>query len=112
MGCYNQGDNTITRADAFTGKPTATLAAGIPGDLSEIFFGEDTVWATPIGYPITRVSPRTNTVVGQWHRRGVDSIRVGHGSLWLSDLKGARVGRLPFPQQQLVIMCRLVGSES
>ena len=92
----NQGDGTITRVDACTGKSTATIAAGIPGDGGENFFGGGTVWATTLGYPITRISPRTNTVVGQSHGSGGDSIRVGHGSLWLTDLKGAKVWRLPF----------------
>jgi virginiamycin B lyase len=93
----NQGDGTITRVDASTGKQTATIAAGIPGDGGEIFFGAGAVWATTIGYPITCIAPKTNTVVGQWHGSGGDSIRVGHGSLWLTDLKGAKVWRLPLP---------------
>lgn len=92
----NQGDGTITRVDASTGKPTASIAAGIPGEGGEITFGDGAVWATVIGYPITRVSPKTNAVVGQWRGSGGDSIRVGHGSLWLTDLKGAKVWRLPF----------------
>jgi virginiamycin B lyase len=95
----NQGDGTITRVDTGTSKPTATIAAGIPGDGGEIFFGGGAVWATTIGYPITRIAPKTNTVVGQWHGSGGDSIRVGHGSLWLTDLKGAKVWRLPLPSK-------------
>jgi virginiamycin B lyase len=91
----NQGDGTITRVDASTGKPTATITAGIPGDGGEISFGGGAVWATVIGYPITRISPETNAVDGQWHGSGGDSICVGHGSLWLTDLKGAKVWRLP-----------------
>jgi hypothetical protein len=60
-------------------------------------FGDGPVWATVIGYPITRIAPETNTVVAQWHGSGGDSILAGHGSLWLSDLKGAKLWRLPFP---------------
>lgn len=91
----NQGDGTITRVDASTGKRTATIRAGIPGDGGEISFGAGAVWATVIGYPITRIAPETNAVVGQWRGNGGDSICVGHGSLWLTDLKGAKVWRLP-----------------
>jgi YVTN family beta-propeller protein len=91
----NQGDGTITRVDASTGKPTASIAAGIPGEGGEIAFGGGAVWATVIGYPVTRIAPETNTVVGQWHGSGGDSIRVGLGSLWLTDLKGAKVWRFP-----------------
>ena len=93
----NQGDGTIARVNAQTGKRTALIAAGIPGAGGEITFGEGAVWATVIGYPITRISPKTNTVVGQWQGSGGDSIRVGHGSLWLTDLKGSKVFRLPVP---------------
>jgi virginiamycin B lyase len=90
----NQGDGTIARIDAVTGKRTAVIAAGIPGEGGEIAFGGGAVWATLIGHPITRIDPKTNEVVGQWHGNGGDSIRVGHGSLWLTDLKGAKVWRL------------------
>jgi virginiamycin B lyase len=91
----NQGDGTIARIDAVTGKRTSLIAAAIPGEGGEIAFGGGAVWATVIGHPITRIDPKTNEVVGQWHGKGGDSIRVGHGSLWLTDLKGAQVWRLP-----------------
>ena len=91
----SQGDGTITRVDASTGKRTASISAGIPGEGGEITFGDGAVWATALGYPITRIAPETNTVVGQWQGNGGDSIRVAHGSLWLTDLKGSKVWRLP-----------------
>ncbi len=93
----NQGDGTIARIDASTGKLTALIAAGIPGEGGEINFGDGAVWATVIAHPITRIDPKTNEIVGQWHGKGGDSICVGHGSLWLTDLKGAKVWRLPLP---------------
>lgn len=93
----NQGDGTVARIDVSTGKRTALIDAGIPGGGGEMTFGDGPVWATVIGYPITRIAPETNTVVAQWHGSGGDSILAGHGSLWLSDLKGAKLWRLPFP---------------
>jgi hypothetical protein len=93
----NQGDGTIARIDASTGKRTALVAAGIPGEGGEITFGNGAVWASVIGYPITRIAPETNMVVGQWHGEGGDSIRVGHGSVWLTHLTGAKVWRMPVP---------------
>jgi virginiamycin B lyase len=95
----NQGDGTIARVDASTGKRMALIAAGIPGRGGEIAFGASAVWATVIGYPITRIDPATNAVTGQWHGAGGDSIRVAHGSLWLTNLKGAVVWRLPVPSR-------------
>jgi len=93
----NQGDGRVARVDASTGRRTALIAADIPGEGGEISFGDGAVWATIIGRPITRIDPKTNTVVGQWHGSGGDSIRVGHGWLWLTELKGAKVWRYLLP---------------
>jgi len=93
----NQGDGTIARVDASTGKRTAVIAAGIPGLGGEIAFGDGAVWATLFDFPITRIDPKTNTVTGQWHGKGGDSIRCAHGSVWLTSLLGAKVWRLPIP---------------
>lgn len=90
----NQGDGTVARVDAATGKRIALIAAAIPGEGGEIAYGGGAVWATVIGHPITRIDPNVNEVVGQWQGKGGDSIRVGHESLWLTDLKGAQVWRL------------------
>jgi virginiamycin B lyase len=89
----NQGDGTISRVDAHSGKLTATIRAGIPGTGGEIAFGEGSVWATVFEIPITRIDPATNSVVQQWLGPGGDSIRVGHGSVWLTDLAHGKVWR-------------------
>jgi virginiamycin B lyase len=95
----NQGDGTVARVNASTGKRTALIAAGIPGKGGEITYGENAVWATILDYPITRIDPATNTVSGQWHGGGGDSIRIGHASVWLTDLRGEKVWRLPVPRK-------------
>ncbi|KAA6456669.1 hypothetical protein DYQ86_24715 [Acidobacteria bacterium AB60] len=95
----NQGDGTIARVDANSGKRTALIAAGIPGLGGEIAFGNGAVWATVFDFPMTRIDTETNTVTGQWHGAGGDSIRVGHGSIWLTSLMGAKVWRLPIPER-------------
>jgi virginiamycin B lyase len=95
----NQGDGSIARVAASTGKRTALIAAGVPGEGGEIAFGDGAVWASVMDYPITRIDPATNTVTGQWHGAGGDSIRVGHGSVWLTNLTGAKVWRLPVPKR-------------
>ena len=90
----NQGDGTISRVDAQTNKLLANIPAGIPGTGGEIAYGEGSVWATEIQIPITRIDPTTNTVTQQWFGTGGDSIRVGHGSVWLTDLFHGKVWRL------------------
>ncbi|MCY2960804.1 MAG: hypothetical protein NTY35_11610 [Planctomycetota bacterium] len=90
----NQGDGSISRVDLATNKVVATIEAGIPGGGGEIAVGEGSVWATSFGYPITRIDPATNTVVQQFHGPGGDAIRVGLGSVWLSNLRAGNVWRI------------------
>jgi virginiamycin B lyase len=90
----NQEDGTITRVDAKTNKVVATIEAGIPGPGGEIAVGAGSVWVTSFEYPITRIDPSTNTVAQQFFGPGGDAIRVGHGSVWLSNLRQSNVWRL------------------
>lgn len=89
----NQGDGTISRVDAKSGKLIATIEAGVPGGGGEIAFGDGYVWATVFEIPITQIDPAANKVVRQWFGKGGDSIRVAHGSLWLSNLSDGTVWR-------------------
>ena len=90
----NQGDGTISRVDIKTNRLVATIAAGIPGTGGEIAFGEGSVWATVFEVPMTRIDPASNAVAQQWVGPGGDSIRLGHGSIWLTDFAHAWVWRL------------------
>jgi virginiamycin B lyase len=93
----NQGDGSISRVDAASGKLIANIPAGIPGLGGEIAFGAGAVWATVFKFPITRIDPATNIVMRQWHGPGGDSIRFGHGSLWLTSYSDEKVSRLDIP---------------
>jgi virginiamycin B lyase len=90
----NQGDGTISRIDTKTRKVIATIAAGLPGDGGEIAFGLGHIWATLFKIPITEVDPETNQVMRQWVGEGGDSIRAGHGSVWLSNLRAHTIWRI------------------
>lgn len=94
----NQGDGTVSRVDAKSGKLVANIEVGVPGNGGELAFGEGHVWATVFEIPISEIDPATNQVVKQWQGPGGDSIRVGHGSIWLSNLRDHNVWRLS-PQQ-------------
>ena len=72
----------------------ATIEAGVPGQGGEIAYGEGAVWVTVLGFPITRIDPSTNRVTQQWKGKGGDSIRVGLGSVWLTDIEAGVVMRL------------------
>ena len=94
----NQGDGTITRVDVASGRVVATIACGIPGPGGEISFGEGGVWATVYDVPLTEVDPATNRVVRQWKGAGGDGVRVGLGSVWLSNGRQGTVWRLDAKQ--------------
>lgn len=91
----NQGDGSVSRVDTKTGKLLATIQAGIPGHGGEIAFGGGSAWATEMEFPLTRIDAKTNKVVAQWHGAGGDSVRYAFGTVWLTDLKGGKIWRIP-----------------
>jgi virginiamycin B lyase len=91
----NQGDGTVSCVDEKSLKVTATIAVGIPGPGGEICFGRGSVWTTVFDIPLTRINVKTNKVLRQWVGTGGDAVRVGHGSLWLTDYKGGKLWRIP-----------------
>jgi YVTN family beta-propeller protein len=90
----NQGDGSISRVDPKTNKVVATIEAGIPGGGGEISAGEGSVWATSFEYPITRIDPSTNKVAQQFVGEGGDSIRVGLGYVWLTNIRAGNIWRI------------------
>jgi virginiamycin B lyase len=90
----NQGNGTISRVDTTSRKVIATVEVGIPGSGGDIAFGLGRVWATVFQIPISEIDPETNRVVRQWVGDGGDSIRAGHGSIWLSNLRAHTIWRI------------------
>jgi len=90
----NQGDGTVSRVDMKTRKLVTNIEVGIPGTGGELAFGNGHVWATVFQIPLSEIDPATNTVVRQWTGAGGDSVRVGHGSVWLSNLREGNVWRI------------------
>ena len=90
----NQGDGTISRVDTKTRKVVATIEVGIPGTGGEIAFGLGHIWTTVFQIPISEIDPGTNQVIKQWVGEGGDTIRAGHGSVWLSNLHAHTVWRI------------------
>jgi virginiamycin B lyase len=90
----NQGDGTVTRVEVKTGRRVADIPAGLAGKGGEIAFGFGSVWATLEQFPITRIDAKSNDIVSQWKGAGGDSIRAGHGTIWLTNLRGGKVWRI------------------
>jgi virginiamycin B lyase len=90
----NQGDGTVSRIDVKTRKLVTNIVAGIPGTGGELAYGEGYVWATVFEIPLTQIDPNTNAVVKQWVGAGGDAVRVGHGSVWISNLRQQNLWRV------------------
>lgn len=90
----NQGDGTVSRVDAKTNKLVATIDLGAPGKGGEIAFGEGSVWVTVFQIPLTQIDAATNKVVKQWMGLGGDAVRVGHGSVWLTNIREQNIWRI------------------
>jgi YVTN family beta-propeller protein len=90
----NQGDGSVSRIDPKTNNVVATIEVGVPGPGGEIAVGEGSVWVTAFEFPLSRIDPATNTVAQQFAGKGGDAVRVGLGSVWLSNLEAGNVWRL------------------
>jgi hydroxyacylglutathione hydrolase len=89
----NQTKGTVSKIDPLTKKVVATIEAGVPGTGGDIAAGEGAVWVTARTIPVTRIDPATNQVTAQFVGPGGDAIRVGHGSVWLSNGRLSNVWR-------------------
>jgi YVTN family beta-propeller protein len=90
----NQGDGSVSRIDPKTNTVTATIDVGVSGPGGDIAVGERSVWVTAFEYPLSRIDPSTNTVIQQFYGKGGDAVRVGLGSIWLSNYEAGTVWRL------------------
>jgi YVTN family beta-propeller protein len=90
----NQGDGSVSRIDPATNKVAATIEVGVPGPGGDIAVGEGAVWVTAIGKPLSKIDPAGNRVVSQYVGKGGDALRVGLGSLWLSNHEFHEVWRI------------------
>ena len=90
----NQGDGSVSRIDPKTNKVVATIEVGVPGEGGDVATGEGSVWVTSFGFPISRIDPATNKVVQQFVGKGGDALRVGLGSVWLSNYEAGTVWRI------------------
>jgi YVTN family beta-propeller protein len=90
----NQTNGDVSKVDPKTNKVVETIEVGVPGPGGEIAFGEGSVWVTSFEFPISRIDPASGKVVQQFAGEGGDAIRVGLGSVWLSNIRAGTVWRL------------------
>jgi YVTN family beta-propeller protein len=81
----NQGDGSVTRIDASTRQVSATIPLGLPRSGGDIAYGEGLLVVTQVGVPITAIDARSDKPLVQGVGPGGDSLRIGHGAIWLTD---------------------------
>ncbi|MFS0772021.1 hypothetical protein [Sphingomonas sp. 1P08PE] len=90
----NQGDGTLSRID--TVRRVATVQPlETPGHGGDVAFFGGRVWTTMMKTPLTATDARTGTPLCQWKGEGGDSLNVGHGAVWLTNLRAGTVSRIP-----------------
>ncbi|NIJ06676.1 DNA-binding beta-propeller fold protein YncE [Sphingomonas vulcanisoli] len=90
----SQQDGTLSRIDAAGEKPAVTLPLQIPGAGGDVAYGAGRVWTTLMKTPLTAVDAGTSKILCQWKGPGGDSLGVGHGAVWLTNLDDGTVSRI------------------
>ena len=96
----NQDDGTVSRVDPRSGQLRATIEAHMPGGGGDMSVGGGWVWPRGSDTLLTRINPRTNTVVQTYGPpSGSGSVTVGPGGVWISAHDIKTVWRLPLPHR-------------
>ncbi len=92
--CVKEGK--IDRIDPKTNKVAKTIELSVPGAEGQLAFGENHLWVTETGFPLTRidVTAEKEKVLQQFHGEGGGAIAVTPGAIWLSNLSTGTVWRI------------------
>jgi streptogramin lyase len=97
--CRKEGK--IDRVDPKTDKVTKTIELNVPGAEGQLAFGEDFLWVTQTGFPLTRIDTKSETVMQQFSGDGGGALAVSAGAIWLSNINAGTVWRID-PKRVLV----------
>ncbi len=90
----NQGDGSLTRVDRVSRRVIADVALGVAGPGGDIAFGARQIWVTVAKTPLSAVDPMTNRPRRRWTGPGGDSLRLGFGSIWITDYHAGTLARV------------------
>ncbi len=91
----NQGDGSLSRIDTKRREASAPQPLETPGHGGDVAFSDGRVWTTMMRTPLTASDARTGKPLCQWKGDGGDSLNVGHGAVWLTNLRSGTVSRIP-----------------
>ncbi|WP_375403922.1 hypothetical protein [uncultured Sphingomonas sp.] len=90
----NQLDGSLSRVDAAARRASPPLPLETPGPGGDVAFDGRRIWTTMMKTPLTAVDARTGTLLCQWKGEGGDSLNVGHGAIWLTNLRAGTASRI------------------
>jgi len=90
----NQEDGSVSRIDIANPQSVSAIPLRIPGFGGDIAFGDGRVWATLMKTPLSVVDAANSNILCQWQGAGGDSLGVGHGAVWLTNLREGTVSRI------------------
>ena len=90
----NQAKGSLSRIDVGGRQPVVTLALHVPGSGGDIAYADGEVWVTMMKTPLTVVDASRTQTLCQWKGAGGDAVGVGHGSIWLTNLRRGTVTRI------------------
>jgi virginiamycin B lyase len=90
----NQAKGSLSRIDVGGRQPVVTLPLHVPGAGGDITYADGEVWVTMMKTPLTVVDASRTQALCQWKGAGGDAVGVGHGSIWLTNLRLGTVTRI------------------
>jgi DNA-binding beta-propeller fold protein YncE len=87
-------DGKIERIDPKTNKVSKTIELGAPAANGSLAIGENFVWVSMTGFPITRIDPGTDKVAQQFFGDGGGLVRVGLNFVWLVNTEAGTLWKL------------------
>jgi streptogramin lyase len=81
-------DGKIDRIDPKTNQVSKSINLDVPGAKGSIAYGDGFVWASVVGFPLTRIDPEAGTVVQQFYGAGGGVIATSPGAIWLTNPDG------------------------
>jgi streptogramin lyase len=76
-------DGKIERIDPKTNKVSKTIDLAVPRASGSLAFGDGSLWVSLVNFPLTRIDPKSDTVVQQFYGAGGGTIQASPGALWL-----------------------------
>jgi DNA-binding beta-propeller fold protein YncE len=90
----NQAEGSLSRIDVAGQQSVVTVPLHVPGTGGDITYADGEVWVTMMKTPLTVVDASRTRTLCQWKGAGGDAVGVGHGSIWLTNLREGTVTRI------------------